>query len=86
VYNGQLLFQKQGDPEKWLRFSKTKKWMFSPLSDKDANNAASWCKSVEDDVEHPSEVKSWTIYANGDKDESEVYAEMACTEFSSPRF
>ena len=74
LHNGKPLFQKQGDPDKWLRFNVNNKWSITDTADKDANNYVSWCHSVEADIEHPIKVKSWNIYANGSEDKWEVHA------------
>jgi hypothetical protein len=82
-HNGKPLFQKQGDPDKWLRFNVNNMWAMSSTASKDANNSDCWCHSVEADIEHPTEVKSWTIYFNGS--EWEVHAGMKCVAWSEYR-
>jgi hypothetical protein len=79
-HNGKPLFQKQGDPDKWLRFDLDNQWVISPTASKEANNSGCWCHSVESDIaiDHPIKVKSWTIYANGSDDKWEVHAAMKC--------
>ena len=34
---------------------------------------------MEPDIEHPTKVKSWNIYANGSENKWEVHAVMKCT-------
>ena len=79
LQNGKPVFQKQGDPDKWLRFDVKNRWLFCPTASKDANNSLSWCHSVETDIEHPTKVKSWNIYANGCGGKWQVDAAMKCT-------
>jgi hypothetical protein len=85
--NGKPLFQKQGDPDKWLRFDVKPQLMICSTASKEANNSERWCHSVESDIDidHPIKVKSWTTYANGSNDKWEVHAAMKCGCFQERR-
>ncbi len=82
LHNDKSLFQKQGDPDKWLRFNVNNKWSITDTASKDANDSVSWCHSMEWNIEHPTQVKSWKIYANGSEDKWEVHARMKCVAWS----
>ena len=77
-YNVKPLFQKQGDPDKWLRFNVDNHWVIGDTENKNSNNNVSWCHIVESHIDHPLKVKNWTIYANVSDDNWKVYAVMKC--------
>lgn len=61
MHNGKPLFQKEGDKEKWLLFSKIGSWMIAATSSKDANDGKGWCKTVVKGSAHPVEAKAWQV-------------------------
>jgi hypothetical protein len=64
LYNGKPLFRKRNDPGgacEWLRNDKRNQWLFSKTQDKDANNTACLCCSLEAGKDHPTHVNKWNI-------------------------
>lgn len=84
IHNGKPLFQKKDDPDKWLRFDVSQRWAISDTEFKDSNRGGGLCQSVDCYVDHPTEVKTWNVYANGAEKKWEVHDAMKCIQWSSP--
>ena len=70
LYEGKVLFQKREDPDKWVRWVKTRLcWMISCTADKDAHDDdAGWCSCEEmRDLDDPRQASTWSMY-DGDDD------------------
>ena len=65
LYNGKPLYQKQGDPSKWLRFvASNARWSVGTREDKDLQNAHGWCESIEAHASLPTQVRQWQAYSD----------------------
>ena len=65
LYNGKPLYQKQGDPGKWLRFvASNARWSVGTREDKDLQNANGWCESIEAHASLPTQVQQWQVYSD----------------------
>lgn len=73
-----MLFRKEGDDDKWLRYA-TKGghnfWIVSPTTSKDANDANGWAKCVEKGLHDPAEAATWTV---GDGQKFTVQPAITC--------
>ena len=58
-HNGKPLFQKQCDPDKWLRFDINNRWIICSTASKEDNNSVCWYHSLESgiDIDNPIKVK-----------------------------
>ena len=59
LHNGMTLFQKEADPNKWLRYTTSNKWMISPTSAKDENSCVGLMYCVETGLTHPTAAATW---------------------------
>ena len=64
-HNGKPLFQKVGDPDKWLCYDKDGNWMVTDTADKEANVASGWCHSVKAGLPHPTLATEWNVVNDG---------------------
>ena len=78
LYNGKPLYRKRDDNDKWLLFTTTNNWCFSPSASKNSKDGKGWCFSVQTGIDHPTQVAKWKIYANGAEDKWEDHALMKC--------
>ncbi len=81
VHNGKPLFKKQGDRDMWLRFNSSNTWVISSEIDEALPHYSSFSHGVESDIDHPTNVKTWMIFARG---KSRVHAAMKCVWLSPP--
>jgi hypothetical protein len=62
VYNGNLLFQKRGMPDVWLRFEAVNRfWMVSSTAEKDAKKDLGWCHCTEENLHDPKRALAWKV-------------------------
>jgi hypothetical protein len=65
IYNDRVLFRKEGDGDKWLRYvtqGGNNYWMVGDTSDKDANKSVGWAHCVEKGLHDPAEAATWEVY------------------------
>ena len=68
LYNDRVLFRKEGDGNKWLRYVAYKGrnfWMVSLTANKDANDGTGWAKCVEKGLHDPAEAATWQVVVDG---------------------
>jgi hypothetical protein len=63
--NDHFLFQKQGDPDKFLRYAANGAWMVGDTKNKDENNNLGWAFSSNGQRYLPEDTGSWTVFSNG---------------------
>ena len=63
VYNEMVLYRKEGDDGKWLRYvaGTSNHWKVSSTADKDANNNTAWAYCVEKGLADPSNAATWHV-------------------------
>jgi hypothetical protein len=59
MHNDKVLFQKEDDPTKWLRFNTYRQWQITSNSSVDINDLLGWVYSVDVGLDHPSLVTKW---------------------------
>ena len=64
-HNGKPLFQKVGDPDKWLCYAKDGDWGVSSTANKDANICVGWRYSAEKGLPHPTMATGWKFIKDG---------------------
>ena len=64
-HNGKPLFQKVGDPDKWLCYDKDGNWGVTGTTNMEANNKRGWCYSVKTGLRHPTLATEWNVF-NGE--------------------
>jgi hypothetical protein len=60
--NGQVLYQRDGDDDTWLRCCPDGNWLVSSTYDKDKNTNGGFMHSQETNVSSPLDVKSWLLF------------------------
>ena len=61
--HGAPVFQKEGDPDKWLARGTTGIWRVQPAADR--GTVRCWCYSTIDGLASPWEVQDWNVYDSG---------------------
>ena len=67
VYNDRVLFRKEGDSGKWLRYTDEGIWVVSSTASKNTNAAGNrgWAHCVEKGLHDPAEAGTWKVLDYG---------------------
>jgi hypothetical protein len=66
LYNGHPLYQKVGDPSRWLRYCPSGAWAISGTESKLANTDNGSACSVNTGMSFPSEASVWKVAVDGE--------------------
>jgi hypothetical protein len=66
LYNGRALYQKDGDPNAWLRYCMDSRWAVSTTADKVANNNDCMAFSVNMGMAFATGESLWNVLVDGD--------------------
>ena len=63
IYNGKVLYRKEGDHDTWLRYSAdTEDWIVSSTDRMAANSGCGWCHCTEKGCYSPLQPKKWRVW------------------------